>query len=191
MTNFIELYDELYGPLLGIRSPTFRAVLKEAQQRLVHTIVETGCIRSKDNWKGDGQSTVIWNHFIKVKGGTFCTIDINLDAVILAQNLCPETDCLCGDSVETLNKYKGSIDLLYLDSSHRIDTNAHPAALQCLFEFLAARQRLTSGSIIFIDDSPITDSGEILGKGLYIAQYMKRLNIYPFTTGYQAAWILP
>ena len=191
MTDFVETYDKMYGPLLEVRSHTFRAVLREAQHRLVNSIVETGCVRAEDNWKGDGQSSVIWNHFITVNGGSFTTIDNDDDAITTTQKICPYARCLIGDSIEVLTKDKNTIDLLYLDSFDLDMDDMHPAAIHCLFEFLSARPRLHPGSIVFIDDSPITADSKIIGKGMYVAQYLEKLSIRPFTTGYQAAWVLP
>ncbi len=190
MTDYVDRFDIEYLPKLGMRAPTFRAVIREAVARKVKSIVETGCIRKEDNWEGDGQSTVIWTDYIKWQSGNFATIDIDQDAIELVRRVCPEAAAIVGDSVTALDKGKPLIDLLYLDSFDVDMANAGPAAMHCLFEFCAARPRLHSGSIVFIDDSPMGPDG-IGGKGAFVYKYFQHLGIQPFTWGYQIAWIMP
>lgn len=188
--DFLYRFDVAYAHKLGGRAATFRAVLREATHSKVQTIVETGCTRKEGNWDGDGQSTVILSEFAKWVRGSFYTVDLDNEAVELARKLCPSAGVNCGDSVEFLSKFKDQIDLLYLDSFDLDMSNFHAAALHCMFEFCAALPKLHAGSIVFIDDSPMTDM-VISGKGKYVAQYLKQLGVSPFTFGYQAAWIIP
>lgn len=192
MTDFVDKFDSAYLPKLGIRAPTFRAVIREAVSRGVNSIVETGCIRKEDNWTGDGQSTIIWADYMKSQLGLFTTIDIDQDAIELARKLFPtEVISIVADSVMELAKPGPVIDLLYLDSFDVDMSNAGPAAMHCMFEFCAARPRLRSGSIVFIDDSPMDQNFEINGKGRYVAQYFKQLGVRPFAFAYQIAYIMP
>lgn len=188
--DFLYRFDIAYSHKLAGRAATFRAVLREATHGKVKTIVETGCTRKQGNWDGDGQSTIILSEFAKWVRGSFATVDLNQEAVDLARKLCPTAAVTCGDSVEFLSKYSLEIDLLYLDSFDLDLSNSHPAALHCMFEFCAALPKLHAGSIVFIDDSPMTDM-VVSGKGTYVAQYLKQLGVSPFTFGYQAAWIMP
>jgi len=190
MADFLDVFDTKYAPHLAARAPTFRAVLREAIIRCAMNVVETGSVRKADNWEGDGQSTVILNDYMRYQHGRFSTIDIDQEATDLSAKVAPETHCYCQDSVVWLNNNKSAIDLLYLDSFDLDPSNAHPAALHCLFEFTAALPQLHPGSIVFIDDSPVSPDWQITGKGTYVAQYMKHLGIRPFTFGYQAAWIM-
>lgn len=189
--DFVDIYDARYNPKLGARASSFRAVLREAVHQGVHTILETGCVRQDDNWAGDGQSSIIWEAYAKFVGGSFTTIDIDLDAIERARVIVPSATCICGDSVAEIRKKSDPIDLLYLDSYDLDMENMHPAALHCMFEFTAALPRLHPKSIVFVDDSPIHNSGMILGKGLYVAEYFKKLDVLPFVTGYQVAWLMP
>jgi hypothetical protein len=191
MNTFMKRFDATYGPLLGAREPTFRAVMMEAVARNVRSIVETGCARKEGNWGGDGQSTIILDDFARVVGGSFTTIDINPDAIAVASELCPDATFFCEDSVKALAATRNTIDLLYLDSFDVDMAAPYPAAIHCMFEFTSAMKRLHSGSIVFIDDSPANPQLKITGKGLLVAQYMEQRGIRPFTVGYQAAWIMP
>lgn len=194
MNDFVEFYDVEYGPKLGIRAPTFRAVLREALHRKAMTIVETGCIRKLDNWEGDGQSTIIWSaykRFLAPFGAKFITIDTDEAAIETVHQQCREATTYCGDSVKVLSKMEGSIDLLYLDSFDLDVKNEQPAALHCLMELTAAMPRLHSGSIVFVDDSPMAEGWIVTGKGRFVAEYMRHLGVNPFTFGYQTAWLMP
>lgn len=189
--TFWEKFDNDWAPLLGHRMPTFRAVLREAQFRSIKTIVETGTVRQDNNWGGDGQSTVMLAEFAKEHGGNFRTVDISREAIDLARQLVPSAIVHCGDSVKYLSKLNFVLDMLYLDSYDVDMSNPHPAAMHCLMEFTAAQPFLRTGSIVFVDDSPMDPNMEVGGKGLYVAQYFKKLGVMPFTFGYQSAWIMP
>jgi len=189
--TFWEQFDNEWAPKLGMRMPTFRAVLREAQFRNVKSIVETGSVRQDQNWDGDGQSTVMLAEFAKERGGFMTTVDIAREATDLARQLVPTAMVHCGDSVKYLSKIGRQIDLLYLDSYDVDMSTPHPAALHCLMELTAAQPFLHAGSIVFVDDSPMNSTMEVGGKGLYVAQYFRQLGIMPFTFGYQAAWIVP
>lgn len=191
MNDYVDRFDVAYMPKLGMRAPTFRAVIREAVSRRVKSIVETGCIRKEDNWAGDGQSTIIWSDYIKWQTGSFVTIDIDPDAIELVRKVCPEAASIVADSVAELSKPGPIIDLLYLDSFDVDMSNSGPAAKHCMFEFCAARPRLRSGSIVFIDDSPMDQNFEINGKGRYVHEYFRQIGVAPFTFAYQTAWIMP
>lgn len=191
MADFIDFFDKEYGPKLGIRAATFRAVLREALHHKAMSIVETGCIRQADNWEGDGQSTIILSSYVAWNRGSFSSVDISQEAVDVAKVLSPNTPIYCQDSVSYLAGYKSVIDLLYLDSFDLDVKNEHPAALHCLFEFCAARPNLKPGSIVCVDDSLVAEGLVVTGKGRYVAEYMKHIGVNPFTWGYQVAWIMP
>lgn len=191
-SDFIEYFDKDIMHRLGARGPTMRAVIREALHKEVQTIFETGCMREVDNWLGDGQSTQIWSAYKRfVSGSDFTTCNIDEDACRTAESACKGLRWYCMDSIKALRKDSHLIDLLYLDS---IDVNMaapHEAALYTFMEFCAAIPRLHAGSIVFIDDSPIDQSMEIGGKGKYVASYFQKMNVMPFTFGYQVAWIVP
>lgn len=189
--DFVNRFDAVYLPKLGIRAPTFRAVIREAVSRHVKSIVETGCMRKIDNWDGDGQSTVVWDAYTLWHTGSFITIDIDQEAIELVRNTLKNSGSIASDSVTELAKPGPVIDLLYLDSFDVDMSNAAPAAMHCLFEFCAARPRLRPGSIVFIDDSPMGPGFEVGGKGAFVANWFKQIGVAPFTFGYQIAWIMP
>ena len=196
LNDFVTRFDREFAPKLGMRASTFRAVLQEAITHAgIGAIVETGCMRQADNWAGDGQSTIIWNEYRKWKGeGNFDSVDLDKEAVALAKTACELdvwSDIHEGDSVLYLSTYKNMIDVLYLDSFD-LDMNApHDAAMHCLFELTAAMPNLRRNSIVFVDDSPMGHDFRIRGKAMYVAEFMAKLGIRPFTLGYQVAWLWP
>ncbi len=191
--GFMEWFDHEANPKLGVRAPTMRAVLREALHLQVKTIFETGCVRQADNWAGDGQSTRIWNTYAALTSGRFITCDINEENCRTAESICGKLTWYNMDSVKCLrtDQLMSSIDLLYLDSYDLDMSNPHPAAMHALMELLSAMPRLHKGSIVFVDDSPMTPEFVVQGKGMYIAEYFKKLDVMPFTFGYQSAWIMP
>lgn len=191
MTSFIETFDTEFMPRLGMRGPTMRAVIRECLVRNHKAIVETGCLREKDNWEGDGQSSVIWANYVKQMGGSFKTFDIDEAACKLTNEIVPGFPATHANSLRALLDDQSNIDLLYLDS-YDVDMNdQHPAALHCLMELLSARKRLVRGSIVFVDDSPVGRDFVVTGKGRYVAEYFRDLSIAPFTFAYQVAWLIP
>lgn len=195
MNDFITRFDREYAPKLGMRAPTFRAVLREAITHAgIGAIVETGCMRQADNWAGDGQSTIIWNEFRKWRGqGFFDSVDLDKNAVEFAKSSCELdvwSDIHESDSIKFLVEYKNpTIDVLYLDSFDVDMNNPHDAAMHCLFELTAAMPKLKRNSIVFVDDSPVGINFRVGGKGMYVADFMARLGIQPFAFGYQIAWL--
>lgn len=187
----MSYFDIEFMPKLGARGTTFRAVIREALASFASpNIVETGSMRMDNNWEGDGQSTLIWNSLVYFMKGEVTTIDIDQRAIDLVKERCPSVKTQCSDGVLTIRGMVSPIDILYLDSLDLDVKNPHPAAMQALGELTSAIPLLKPGSIVFVDDAP-WQNGDIGGKGAYIAQYMKAINVPLITFGYQAAWKLP
>jgi len=83
-------------------------------------IIETGCQRQEDDI-GAGMSTSIFAEYISRYGGRLISVDNNehhlrIAEACVAQWSKSDMSFICSDSVRFLEKYKGSCDLLYLDS---------------------------------------------------------------------------
>ncbi len=109
------------------------------------------------------------------------SVDINETHVSYAQNntteFLPNLSIVCGDSVTFLEAFPQQIDFLYLDSYDYDVYNPNPAQQHCLNEVLAAENKLTSDSIVMIDDCNIPGGGKgklaiqyLLNKGWYLYQ---------------------
>lgn len=61
--NFNKFFDEI-SPYLGVRQYSFSKIfnyLDKLPSPII--IVETGCLRKKDNFSGDGQSTLLFDKY--------------------------------------------------------------------------------------------------------------------------------
>jgi hypothetical protein len=189
--SFLPIFDAHYFPLLGNRRDGFRRIFELLEDKLQKTylIVETGCARAGGNWKGDGQSTLMWDHFVRTHSGSVVTVDRDLAACKMCNELVSsQTRICCMDSIQFLWDFnpRQPIDLLYQDSFDLDMKNPHPAALHHLKELCAAMHNLRKGTIIAIDDN--LPSGP--GKGNYVAQFMDNLGLAPVLEGLQMAWII-
>lgn len=129
-------------------------------------IVETGCIRSSEDWSA-GYATWLFGAFLTITGnGNLISVDNDAGHLKIASDLCVnfrgivfvESDsavCLSG-----LNE--GFASLVYADS---MDT-WHPGhAEHGLAEAKAASRIVASNGLIVFDDSPRQSDGTFLGKG--------------------------
>jgi len=185
-----ELFNLYTG--LGIRHNTFKAIFKYLDNIVNPTIVETGIIRSVNNYSGDGHSTLLLDeylHFFR-HSGSLTTIDINeLLCEFAKPLLSTNSTIICSDSVTALTKLGEdvnfpSIDLLYLDSYDLNWNDPHNSALHHFKELFAISPKLKKGTLIVVDDH---DHGK--GKGKYIADYMNHINKSPYFDEYQIGWL--
>ena len=209
--SFLPIFDAEYADKLGMRGETMRQVFEilEAMEKSAYTIVETGCARSQDNWRGDGQSTILFDRFVNHSDGSVLTVDINREACDwLRGKVSGKVSVACLDSVVFLRELvrydQLKIDLLYLDSFDLDWRNPHPSALHHLHELCAIMPRLARGSLVVVDDSPrsvamaqfkgkqkvIRDHG-VSGKGSYVAEFFARIGCAPVIEGYQHGWLMP
>ncbi len=189
--SFIEYYDKNYSNKLDKRAKTFRKLFEilEAKEKDYYLIIETGCARRKNNFSGDGMSTVLFDKFVNHYDGKVISVDINETHVNLANKLTSEkTELYCSDSVKFLWEFKPEtdIDLLYLDSFDIDFGKPHPSMLHHMKELCVVMGKLSKGTIITIDDHKNNKSG----KGAYIAALMKNLGYKRIIDDYQIGWIL-
>ena len=157
-------------------------------------IVETGCYREVDNYEGDGCSTLLFDEFIEIYGGTLLSVDIDPKACELASKNTFHAEVTNQDSIEFLSTLDGKIDLLYLDSYNIEDwSNDWEAASHHLKELFAAKNVIKPGTLIVVDDnmpSPQTNVIPLrIGKGRLINELMTALDIEPYINDYQMGWI--
>lgn len=172
--------------LLGHRLTAFERITAMLPEGCV--IVETGTIREPGNWIGDGQSTVVWNHYAGLKSGHVTTIDIDpYGAELVSLMNLEHTTAITGDSLQVLQNLEiFKIDFLYLDSFDVDFSNPQPASEHHLKELLLCWDLLQSGSIVAVDDN---QNGE--GKGTAVAAHMAQHNIPEIVSGYVRVWRIP
>lgn len=147
---------EKYKSYMDVRYTTFKMALDLLLDLPTHKIVETGCVRLKDDW-GAGYSTVLFGEFCKLYGGTLITIDNTESHMNICKKLTKEYSSnikyITGNSLEELGKLICKVDLLYLDSfdldlvGDRLPSQEHN-----LKEFKISESMLHENSIVLIDD---------------------------------------
>lgn len=150
------------------RDRTMSFVFRELEARFPDgpRIVETGCIRSPEDWSA-GYATWLFGNFLQLLDkGLFVSIDNDPAHLEIAKRLCDGLDWVHfteGDSVECLKAgLTGSTHLAYLDS---MDT-WHPGhAEHGLAEAQAASRIVAPNGLIVFDDSPPDGRGGWQGKG--------------------------
>lgn len=130
------------------------------------SIVEIGCMRTTlthpisemhPECCNDGHSTYFWC----TTGANVISVDIDRKAVSRARKSCKEfKNCkiLCKDGIKFLEKFKGKIDLLFLDARDVMPNTPH--AENHLLAYLKAKDKLNRTNIISIDDTDIGGGGK-------------------------------
>lgn len=174
------------------------------QNKPGYRIVETGCAAHGT------QSTLLWDKFVNAFGGSVISVDKNASAVNDAKRaVSPKTMVVHSDSMDFLPKLTGDIDFLYLDS-YDVDFLAPgPSAEHHLNEFNAVKHLLHPGSVILIDDTPVSpewlDNGPnhpkyeeykktfdptMSGKGSLVSQELEKMGATCVKHQYQVLWML-
>ena len=154
-------------------------------------IVETGTVRTKDEWYGDGQSTIIFDEFVNFYNGRVISVDNDMNAVKLANNATSDkVEVLFGNSINVLYELQHQslfsnlkqINLLYLDSWGWDDINQDltPQAIHALMELTAVMQYLHTNSLVMIDDN--LDDGR--GKGALVREFARKVGWEQLYNGY-------
>jgi predicted O-methyltransferase YrrM len=156
-------------------------------------IVETGTLRLAGNWAGDGQSTFLFDHFARERGGKVLSIDVSIESVDTARRVCSgHTSLICNDSVialQTLGRLLSrKISLLYLDSFDLDPADPGPSAIHHALELAAAMPLLGPGSLVAVDDYALP--GVAGGKGSIVDSYMQSIDAHVVYSGYQKVWQL-
>lgn len=205
VADFDDWFDEKYREKLAHRADTvaiaLKYVLANKDPRHQITIIETGTTRKKDNWHGDGCMTLVaadfLTNFIPREGNTLLSVDIDQEAVDLANELLSDKEyprhgwgrrieVQCQDSIaflEELEEWNPHIDLLILDSYDWTMEDYLGAQEHCLKEFIAAEPYLKRDSILLIDDVGLPYQG----KGGLLIEYLheKRDEWRLVASGYQ------
>lgn len=174
-------------PNISRRSEPFHLIfsLLERKNKNYYNIVETGVVRNLGNWN-DGQSSILFQEFLKYHSGILKSVDIDPEACSIAKSILDETvsEVICGDSIEFLSSLEISeVDLFFLDSYDVVFKNDEPSAEHHLKEFKIIEPKLSKGTIIAIDDNTYFNDKRS-GKGRKIFEYLESKNILPVFDGY-------
>jgi cephalosporin hydroxylase len=210
--EFWAYFEPLRAPLAQ-RGESFATMFQRLDQldRPVG-IIETGCTRKAGNWGGDGNSTVLFDHYARTHpGSTVLSVDIDPRATELCRSLVSEAVSVhTGDSVKYLHELADVrhpkpeyVDLVYLDSFDFDVNNPDPSALHHLMELTAIAPRLRADTMVVVDDAfvrflgivgpnqqlTVTFPPRIDGKARYVAEYAVHVGAEAIFSGYQCGWV--
>ena len=216
--NFNSFFEEISAKV-GVRERSFKNIfnyLDKMPDPII--IVETGCLRIKDNYSGDGQSTLLFDKYTQQRGNgsKVFTVDINPKATkicseVVSKNVSITTD----DSVKYLNnlsknfiKEKKKVSFFYLDSFDLDWRTPEPSSEHHLKELVSIKNMLNKDTLVVVDDSPIIGYLEqrkegildlvpfglvpkptISGKGSLVHQYAMDTGAKLLYSNYQSGWI--
>ena len=215
-SDFYKWFNDI-APKLNDREISFRKIFKYLDSLPDPIIiVETGCLRVKDNFL-DGQSTLLFDKYTtsRKKGSKVYTVDINPNSTkickeVVSSNVEVSTD----DSVHYLNtlsntflKNKTKVTMFYLDSFDVDWRYVYPSAAHHLKELTSITRLLDENTLVVVDDAPafgnltqadsetsqtwkILDSPapSIGGKGFLVHEYARHVGAKVFFSHYQTAW---
>ena len=214
--DFYKWFNNI-TPKLGEREISFRKVFKYLDsQPTPIIIVETGCLRVKDNFL-DGQSTLLFDKYTLSRGeqSKVYTVDINPNSTkVCKQVVSNNVEITTDDSVRYLNnltnnflKNKTKVSMFYLDSFDVDWRYTYPSAAHHLKELTSIMRLLNNDTLIVVDDSPAygnltqtenesnptwkilnSPAPSIGGKGFLVHEYAKHVGAKLFFSHYQTAW---
>jgi hypothetical protein len=191
---FEQQFEQFFRPRLGKRADGFAKLFAALAARPAPLIIETGCLRTPDNWEGDGQSSFIFDALVRERHGKFLSIDASVDSIATARRACSSAaNFICNDSVSALHSLsqlvRGPADLLYFDSFDVDPANPLPSAIHHAMELTAAGPLGGSGTIVCVDDYGVASGPG--GKGLILDMFFNRIHADVLHAGYQKIWRLP
>ena len=214
--KFNEFFESIKDKL-GIRKTSFTKIFQYLDNiKGPINIVETGCLRIKDNFKGDGQSTLLFDKYTQFRGekSKVYTVDINPKATEVCRSVVSDNvEIHTGDSVKyliellpKLKKAEQKISLFYLDSFDVDWQSSDRSAAHHLKEITAIINYISEETLIVIDDAPILAPMKIEdekmslitehpapkpfvgGKGYLVNEFAFANNATLYFSNYQTAW---
>ena len=150
VTNHFKYWSSLDHP----NRKAFEIVVKELNGSAA-SIVETGT----SAWGTD--STRLWDNYVTHYGGIFQSVDIRSEpAQRLRGQIGKRSRLVVSNSIDFLKNdlQDGHIDVFFLDSWDVDWSNPMESAIHGLAEFHAIVHRLNHGSILFVDDTPVSQA---------------------------------
>ena len=214
--KFYEFFESIKDKL-GIRKTSFTKIFQYLDNiEGPINIVETGCLRIKDNFKGDGQSTLLFDKYTQYREerSKVYTVDINPKATEVCKSIVSDNvEIHTGDSVKyltelmpKLKKQNEKISLFYLDSFDVDWQSPDRSAAHHLKEITAIINYISEETLIVIDDAPILAPMKIEdkklsiitehpapkpfvgGKGYLVNEFAYANNATLYFSNYQTAW---
>ena len=163
--NFYKFFDEI-SPKLGVRQFSFTKIFNYLDELPAPiTIVETGCLRVKDNFSGDGQSTLLFDKYTQFRGNgsKVYTVDIDPEATkicseVVSNNVTISTADSIGYLNNLTNKFydeKKEVSFFYLDSFDLDWKSPGSSCEHYLKELVSIKKILKKETLVVVDDSPM------------------------------------
>lgn len=172
------------------RHRSYDVLLQQIAARFIHpVIVETGCIRGEEDWRGTGFGTYLLGAFTDRYGGEVISVDIEQGNCEFARRTTGEVKTVTvvnQDSVEFLQAFNQPIDVLILDS---MDTWIPGCEEHALREVQAALPWLHERSIIVLDDT-VYKERRFTGKGALSVPWLLEQGWQILYSGYQTICVL-
>ena len=214
--KFSEFFESIKDKL-GIRKTSFTKIFQYLDNiNGPINILETGCLRFKDNFEGDGQSTLLFDKYTQFRKdeSKVYTVDINPKATEICKSVVSDNvEIHTGDSVRyltiqmpKLKKEEKKISLVYLDSFDVDWQSSDRAAAHHLKELIAVINYISEETLIVIDDAPIFAPMKIEdkklsvitehpapkpfvgGKGYLVNEFAYASDATLYFSNYQTAW---
>jgi len=216
MENFYSFFNSVKDKL-GVRKTSFTKIFEylDKLQGPIN-IVETGCLRIKDNFDGDGQSTLLFDKYTlgRGSGSKVYTVDINPNATKVCKSIVSKNvEVNTGDSVKylielikKLKKENKKVSLFYLDSFDVDWQSSDRSAAHHLKELTAIINYITEDAMVVVDDAPVFLPMEIEdnkykpitnmpapkpfigGKGYLVNEFANTYGAKLYFSNYQTAW---
>ena len=211
-SSFYKWFDAL-AEKLGNREISFRKIFKYLDsQPTPIIIVETGCLRVKDNFL-DGQSTLLFDKYTLSRGekSKVYTVDINQNSTKACRQVVSDNvEITTSDSVRYLHSLtkkfladKIKVSMFYLDSFDVDWKYPYPSAAHHLKELATISKILHRKTLVVVDDAPAVgnltrnkDAWQVLklpppiigGKGFLVHEYAEDVGAKVVFSNYQTAW---
>jgi predicted O-methyltransferase YrrM len=206
MNTWLDHYRINYYPLLNIRFEGARGILADGmynravgfdiiwrlllnQQLDSYSIIETGTLRTPNNWM-DGQSAALFTAFVDTYSGQVRSVDIDPEACAVSRAAIGSDrfSVACSDSVDWLQTLTdlNQVNLFYLDSWDVNWDNDTESAEHHLKEFRVIESHIQPGTVVVIDDnSRWAANNQRTGKGRKVVEYLEAQGRYPVYDEYQ------
>jgi hypothetical protein len=156
MSNALDFYLERFSNIKSVeQSKTIDLILE-----FFFDFPSVECIETGVSYGGNDDNFGIYlAKFTQKYGGKMSSVDIDCQRVNKSQELIDslvdniDYSAHTSDSVQFLREYKGSPNLVHLDSYDLDITNPLPSMLHHWLEFVEIKDKMKSGSILMVDDN--------------------------------------
>ncbi len=179
MDEFVRAFKPLLTSRVPLRTgqfdrwPAFEFIGKKLLAKGAPVnIVETGSLRTTNDWLGYGQATMVFDWILGQTGGSGHSVDIDLTTCHHARRNVKHMRVVHADSIGFLRGFGfETLDLLYLDAYDWSPALKVESALHHMGELACIFNRLSTGCMIAVDDC----HSEAEGKHVLVRDFFKSM----------------